>query len=105
MTAGTSISTLPTFPISGDHLVNELIEIPVWKASTSYQVGDLIKPTRDFGYYMECTVAGTSGTTEPTWSTWASVKDNTITWVPRKPITWKHLAYKAQFRPYGSISG
>ncbi len=43
-----------------------------WTASTAYTTGDLVVATTLFGngwVYFECTRDGTSGATEPTWST------------------------------------
>jgi len=40
-----------------------------WLASTAYALGALVKPTTYNGHKYECTTAGTSGTTEPTWPT------------------------------------
>jgi uncharacterized phage protein gp47/JayE len=53
-----------------------------WVASTVYTVGDVVLPTTANGYLYICTVAGTSGTTEPTWPTTVdtSVVDNAATW-------------------------
>lgn len=46
--------------------------ITAWAASTAYTVGQIVRPTAPATlaqyYAFRCTVAGTSGTTEPTWS-------------------------------------
>lgn len=52
-----------------------------WAASTAYSVGDTAQPTTANGYYYRCTVAGTSGSTEPTWPTTSgTVADGGVTW-------------------------
>jgi len=59
-----------------------------WVASTAYAVGDRIIPTTGSGpaggngYYYECTTAGTSDGTEPTWDETVgnTTADNTVTW-------------------------
>lgn len=53
-----------------------------WTASTAYSVGALAYPTTKNGFVYECTVAGTSGATEPTWPTTEgdTVTDGTVTW-------------------------
>ena len=53
-----------------------------WAASTAYAVGDYVQPTTPNSHYYRCTVAGTSGATEPgTWpTTGGTVADGTITW-------------------------
>jgi len=60
----------------------------LWQASTSYAVGDLVHPPTTNGCIYECTVAGTSGSTEPGWQT---TQDATFT---DGGVTWKtHLNY------------
>jgi len=58
---------------------------PTWAASTSYALGDKVKPTTPNDNVYECTVAGTSGTTEPVWPTTegATVTDGTVEWTCR----------------------
>ena len=60
--------------------------IAAWVASTAYALGAWVIPTAGYaGYIYECTVAGTSGTTEPAWPTvdGATVADGTATWTCR----------------------
>jgi prepilin-type N-terminal cleavage/methylation domain-containing protein len=40
---------------------------PKWRSGTTYNNTNLVIPTGFNGYYYQCTVAGTSGTTEPNW--------------------------------------
>ena len=56
-----------------------------WEASTAYSVGDFVAPTTQNGKRYECTTAGTSDSSEPTWPTTAggTVEDNTATWTCR----------------------
>lgn len=58
---------------------------PQWQASTAYSLEDKVRPTTDNGYWYECTTAGTSGGTEPTWGTTpgGTTTDNTVTWTCR----------------------
>ena len=53
-----------------------------WGANTVYAVGDFVKPTTYNDHTYLCTVAGTSGGTQPTWSTTngATQTDGTVTW-------------------------
>lgn len=53
-----------------------------WAATTAYSVGDKCKPTTPNDYWYICTVAGTSGGTEPTWPTTigGTVVDGSVTW-------------------------
>lgn len=54
-----------------------------WAGTTSYSVGDVIKPTTLNDHYYVCVVAGTSGSSEPTWPVTgaATVSDGTVTWM------------------------
>ena len=56
-----------------------------WTATTARALGIVTVPTAPNGYYYEVTTAGTSSSTEPTWSTTlgASVADGTITYTVR----------------------
>ncbi len=53
-----------------------------WEASTEYSLGDVVEPTTPDGNVYECTTAGTSGGTEPSWVTGEgnTTTDNTVTW-------------------------
>jgi len=52
-----------------------------WQASTSYSVGNWVRPTTPNKHFYKCTTAGTSGATEPTWPTNGStVNDGTVVW-------------------------
>jgi len=53
-----------------------------WQATTAYVVGDYVEPTTPDGNVYKCTVAGTSGASEPTWNTTegATTSDATVTW-------------------------
>jgi len=58
-----------------------------WQASTAYSLGDVVVPTagNENGFRYECTSAGTSDASEPTWPTaeGETVDDNTVTWTCR----------------------
>jgi len=55
-----------------------------WAASTAYSVGDVVRATtlQATGLVFECTVAGTSDATEPSWPTdiGSTIADGGITW-------------------------
>jgi hypothetical protein len=68
---------------------------PAWAASTAYSIGDIVRPSStansDVHFIYRCTIAGTSGGTEPTWPgnggvAWKTItpgqtlSDNTVTW-------------------------
>lgn len=62
-----------------------------WEASTAYSLGDIVVPTvgKETGFEYECTTAGTSDASEPTWPTYggATVADSTVTWTCRSAST------------------
>lgn len=55
---------------------------PTWAATTAYALGNRVVPTTANGFYYECTTAGTSAATQPTWPTVIgnTVVDGTVTW-------------------------
>lgn len=57
-------------------------DVPPWEASTAYIVGDKVRTPADNKHIYLCTVAGTSGSSAPTWPTtsWGTITDNTATW-------------------------
>ncbi|MCX7805044.1 MAG: phage tail protein [Planctomycetota bacterium] len=62
-----------------------LADIPTWQASTGYTLGSYVKPTAPRGFRYECTQAGTSGASEPSWPTTVgqTVSDGTAKWTCR----------------------
>lgn len=61
--------------------------LPKWATATAYILGEMAQPTTPNGYRYECTTAGTSGGTEPTWplSLGATVVDGTAIWTCKSP--------------------
>jgi hypothetical protein len=58
---------------------------PVWQAGHSYSLTNYVKAVTFNGYRYECTTAGTSGGSAPTWPTTigATVNDNGVVWTCR----------------------
>ncbi len=56
----------------------------IWQPSTAYAVGDIVLAPSMNGHYARCTVAGTSGTSVPTWPADSNVNDGEVTWVVEK---------------------
>ena len=58
--------------------------VSAWAASTAFAVGDIRRATtvQATGLWFRCTVAGTSGSSEPNWPTESgnTTEDNTVTW-------------------------
>ena len=65
----------------------KLLKGTAWEASTAYSLGDIVVPTAGLenGFRYECTTAGTSGGSEPTWPTTegATKTDGTVVWTCR----------------------
>ena len=57
----------------------------LWQASSAYNVGDVVQATIQpaTGFFFRCTVAGTTGATEPFWPTIIgnTTVDGTVTWM------------------------
>jgi len=58
-----------------------------WQVSTAYSLGDVVVPSAgsENGFRYQCTTAGTSDSSEPTWPTaeGETEDDNTVTWTCR----------------------
>lgn len=56
--------------------------VNAWEASTAYSVGAKVKQASSPTHIFQCTTAGTSGGSAPTWSTTvdATTTDGTVTW-------------------------
>jgi len=59
---------------------------PKWRSGTAYSNTNYVIPTSFNGYYYQCTVAGTSGSTEPT--NWPLRSGATVTDGVASPVTW-----------------
>ena len=67
-----------------------------WAASTAYTKGQVVQPTTPNSHKYVCIVAGTSGSTEPTWPTAESalVTEGTVAWEEASPIYYNNtVAY------------
>lgn len=70
---------------------------PTWQATTAYtqrtigdaKTGSVVKPTTANGRHFKCSVAGTSGGTEPTWNTTigGTTTDGGVTWIAIQALT------------------
>jgi hypothetical protein len=85
----------------GYRLLNsfQTLNVNTWQASTSYSVGNIVKPSTPNGFFYKCTTAGTSGTIEPSWSTTKgqTVNDGSVVWTcisPTEAINNLYAFYK-----------
>lgn len=108
-TASTSAAEVPLLLLEITHadlvepirVVNDNDDFPygvasIWKPNTAYALNATITPTLYNGRYYKCTVAGTSGATEPAWLTTLTQTqaDGTITW-RCEGNQFKALAFRA----------
>lgn len=79
--------------LGGEGGVRAVNPIPYdsWQASKLYKKHDIILPTAPANHIYVCRVAGTSGSTQPTWATSAGTTntDGTVTWVAQN-MTYIH---------------
>lgn len=79
-----------------------------WAASNGYSYGQIVAPPTSTGYLYRCVVAGTSGTTAPTFPTVVgeTVTDNTVTWAcvgesveifSSAAVTWTTATFTAYY--------
>lgn len=83
----------------GDDRCGVALNPPTWAATTAYtdrtsgdaKTGDVVKPTTFNGAYFFCSVAGTSGGSEPSWDTTPgnTTTDGSVTWtaIPAYTVT------------------
>ena len=85
---------LESLPSSGDYCYLYIDKYhhldPPWVTSTAYVKGDIVSPTKAnrTGYRYECTTAGTSNSSEPSWGTTVgdTTSDDTVTWTCRGEV-------------------
>ncbi len=65
-----------------------------WAATTAYSLGDRVSGVTEEGVIFECTTAGTSGGSEPTWDTTPgnTTADSTATWTARNFDSWANAS-------------
>ncbi len=70
-------------------VIQDWAEFATWQASHTYSLGDVVEPTTPDGNVYECTTAGISGATEPSWDTdeGDTTPDNTVTWTCKIKVT------------------
>lgn len=80
--ASSDLDTLVAYSRRQDMNINPPDPFTAWQANTAYLVGAQVVAEPRNGSYFTCTVAGTSGATQPTWPTSQpnTVTDGTVTW-------------------------
>jgi prepilin-type N-terminal cleavage/methylation domain-containing protein len=82
-TGGTSGTSEPLWRDNGETQDGNVTwKAGLWIKQTSYAVGDIVIPSNPNGHFYRCIIAGTSGTTEPSWlpTGSASVGDDSAQW-------------------------
>ena len=72
-----------TSPGTNNITITPIDTLPTWQATTAYLLGNDVKSVSSNGFVYQCTTAGTSGSTEPTWPIsgfGSTVVDGTIVW-------------------------
>jgi hypothetical protein len=72
-------------PTASDNVFIDSKPAPTWQASTVYALTAIVSPVVGNGFHYECTTAGTTAATEPTWPTTvgATVANGTVVWTCR----------------------
>lgn len=69
VTLNAQTEAFPTIPAETvEKIVRNNTRASVWQASTDYNIGDRIQPTKRNGHFYECVASGTSDEVEPDWS-------------------------------------
>ncbi|MCM0757337.1 hypothetical protein M7775_01985 [Sporomusa sphaeroides DSM 2875] len=78
-----------------------------WQSTKTYAVGNIVySPNLPSNSYAECTVAGTTAETEPTWPAIGSTKvDGTVTWVVRDSRDARKLQTARTLSLTGGVTG
>lgn len=78
--------------VGGESYLEKYITATTWASATAYTLGDYVEPTTPNDYIYECTTAGTSGGSEPTWGTTegGTTADGTVIWTCRIDPTIKY---------------
>ncbi len=101
--------------VSGNHedarimVISGTLDADTWVTGTAYDTGDVVQPTTPNGHSYVCvSEAGTSDTTEPTWTTDSTVvADNDLVWLDQgaagsasvtldRPLTYDYTAAPIQ---------
>lgn len=81
--------------------------VTTWAAGTTYVAGEFVRSSTPSNndLLLECTTAGTSDATEPTWpsAAAATVADNTVTWTAREARELPHELQEAALLQIDSL--
>ena len=103
--SGYSAPTEPNWLIAAQTITEDTNGKTVWQPSTYYKLYDIVVPSVPNDRFYVCITAGTSGTSEPTWSTTDGIStvDGEVVWMTYRIVKWRESGTAACFRPFGKI--
>jgi len=76
--------------------------VATWQVTHAYAADAIVNPTVANGHSFRCSVAGTSGGSEPTWvGRYQNITDGSVTWVPYSIITPAQVRQEMKLAPEG----
>src|SRR5436190_386271 len=77
--------------------------VPAWQALHAYAAQAIVNPLTANGHSYRCSVAGTSGATEPAWvGRYQDITDGSATWVPYSIVTPAQVRTELHLEPEAS---
>lgn len=103
--SGYSAPAEPNWLIASNSITEDTKNKKTWQAQFAYKLYDIVVPTIPNDRFYVCTVAGTSSSREPNWSTTNgnATSDGQVIWMTYKIVKWKESGISANFRPFGKI--
>lgn len=105
--AGSSVLTEPVFPTTANAEIEDKEGSTTWVAETVYALNHIVIPTTPNGFFYKCITEGTSGITEPVFTTTEdeTVTDGTAEWKTYRMAVWQEKGVASFFIPITSSSG
>jgi hypothetical protein len=103
--SGYSAPTEPTWLIAAATITEDTNAKTNWQPTKHYDDYDVIVPSTPNGRFYVCTVSGTTGTSEPVWTTTDGIatSDDGVVWMTYRIVKWQESGVAANFRPFGKI--
>jgi hypothetical protein len=103
--SGYSAPTEPNWLVAAQTITEDTRGKTTWQPSKYYDIHDIVVPSIPNDRFYVCVTAGTSGTSEPTWSTTDGVStvDGQVVWLTYRIVKWRESGTSAYFRPFGKI--
>jgi len=103
--SGTSAPLEPQWLVAAQTVTEDTRGKTTWQPSKSYKLHDVVVPSVPNDRFYVCVTAGTSGITQPAWSTTNGIAttDGQVVWLTYRIVKWKESGVSINFRPYGKI--